>query len=209
MLVITRKNGEQVIIGHDIEVTVLKIRGNRVKLGIRGPADVPIHRKELQARILHPSPGEGCGRTHSAGPTAEKQGEEEWGPPSLGSRARLSSGIATMPPRRLVHDAEAADRRLERRISNFLEGLNLPAIRDLEVQVRNGAAVITGRVSTFYHKQLATSCCQRVAGVLSVLNEVRVADSLGDSVPPNRDDGPQKRSPIGGAETADVTQVTL
>jgi len=44
MLVITRKTGERLIIGHDIEVTVLKIRGNRVKLGIRGPADVPIHR---------------------------------------------------------------------------------------------------------------------------------------------------------------------
>jgi hypothetical protein len=109
----------------------------------------------------------------------------------------------------LVHDGATADRQLERRIRNFLESRNLPALRDLTVEVRNGAAVITGRVSTFYHKQLATSCCQRVAGVLSVLNEVRVADSLGDSVSPNRDDGPQKRSPIGGAETADVTQVTL
>jgi carbon storage regulator len=206
MLVITRKNGERLIIGHDIEVTVLKIQGNRVKLGIRGPADVPIHRKELQARILHPSPDTSCGRTLSAGPTAEEQGEEEWGPPSLGSRARQCSGIATIPRRRLVHDEETADRRLERRIRNFLEGLNLPALRDLEVEVRNGAAVITGRVSTFYQKQLATSCCQRVAGVLSVLNEVRVADSpVTDSVPPNRDDGPQKRSPIGGAETVDVT----
>jgi len=58
-----------------------------------------------------------------------------------------------------------------------MEGLSLPELRDLELEVRNGAAVITGRVRTFYEKQLATSCCQRVAGVLSVLNEVQVADS--------------------------------
>ena len=44
------------VIGHDIEVTVLKIHGNRVKLGIRGPADVPIHRQELQARSFITQP---------------------------------------------------------------------------------------------------------------------------------------------------------
>ena len=156
MLVITRKNGEQLIIGHDIEVTVLKIRGNRVKLGIRGP-------------------------------TAEEQGEEDRSSPSFGNRSGPSSGVATMPRKRLVHDGEAADRQLERRIKNFLEGLNLPALRDLEVEVRNGTAIITGRVRTFHQKQLATSCCQRVAGVLSVANEVRVTDSPGASA--RREDG--------------------
>jgi len=60
MLVITRKNGERLVIDHDIEVTVLKIQGNRVKLGIRGPADVPIHREKLQARLVHQHSG--CGR---------------------------------------------------------------------------------------------------------------------------------------------------
>jgi carbon storage regulator len=179
MLVITRKNGERLIIGHDIEVTVLKIRGNRVKLGIRGPADVPIHREELQARILHPSPDTSCGGALSASLTAEEQGEERRGSPSLGSRSGQVSGSAATLRRRLVHDGEAADRELERRIKNFLEGLNLPALRDLELEVRSGAAVITGRVYTFYQKQLATSCCQRVAGVLSVLNKVRVTDSPG------------------------------
>ena len=191
MLVITRKTGERLVIGHDIEVTVLKIQGNRVKLGIRGPADVPIHREELQARIRHPSPDTSCGQPLSAGLTADEQGEEEreeeWGSWSMGSRSGQPSGIATMRRRRSADDEEAADRHLERRIRNFLEGLKLPALRGLEVQVRNGAAVIRGRVRTFYHKQLATSCCQRVAGVLSVLNEVRVADSPG--VPARREDG--------------------
>ncbi len=92
-----------------------------------------------------------------------------------------------MPRKRLDHDGEAADRQLERRIRNFLQGLNLPAFRDVEVEVRNGAAVITGRVRTSYQKQLPTSCCQRVAGVLSVLNEVRVINSPG--VPARSEDG--------------------
>jgi carbon storage regulator len=106
MLVITRKNGEQLIIGHDIEVTVLKIQGNRVKLGIRGPADVPIRRKELQSRLLRPSPDRGCGQTLSAGLAADFQGDEErpkaWGLPGRGSNSEQSSGIATTPRRRLA-----------------------------------------------------------------------------------------------------------
>lgn len=47
MLVLSRRMGERVVIGHEIEVTVLEVRGNRVKLGVRGPADVPVHREEL------------------------------------------------------------------------------------------------------------------------------------------------------------------
>jgi carbon storage regulator len=176
MLVITRKNGEQLIIGHDIEVTVLKIRGNQVKLGIRGPADVPIHRKELQSRMLHPSPDTTCRRTVSAGLTTEELKEETRGSLGVGRPSGQVSGIAATLRRRWVCDREVADRELERRIKNFLQGRNLPGLSDLEVEVRNGTAVITGLGGTFYQKQLATSCCQRVAGVLSVLNDVQVTD---------------------------------
>jgi len=178
MLVITRKNGERLIIGHDIEVTVLKIRGNRVKLGIRGPADLPIYREELLASILQPSPDTNRGRTCSAGLTGEEQGEKRRSL-SLGGGSGQLSGIATKSRTRLVPDGQTADSELERRIRSFLKGLNLPALGDLEVGVRHGAAVITGHVCTFYQKQLATSCCQRVAGVLSVRNEVSVADPPG------------------------------
>lgn len=52
MLVLTRKNGEQIVIGADFKVTVLEIHGNRVKLGIAGPREVPVHRGELQRRIV-------------------------------------------------------------------------------------------------------------------------------------------------------------
>jgi len=178
MLVLTRKIGERVVIGHDIEVTVLKIQGNRVKLGIRGPANVPIHRKELQARILCASANANGRRAFSAGLTFEESEEEEQDSAILGGcSTQVSEPITTAPTNQLTQDRETADRQLERRIRNFLDGLSLPELRDLELEVRNGAAVITGRVRTFYEKQLATSCCQRVAGVLSVLNEVQVADS--------------------------------
>lgn len=51
MLVLSRKSGEQIQIADTIEVTVLRIRGGRVKIGISAPADVPIQRKELNGRM--------------------------------------------------------------------------------------------------------------------------------------------------------------
>lgn len=47
MLVLSRKKGERVVIGQDIQVTVLEVRGDRVKLGFYGPGDVLIRREEL------------------------------------------------------------------------------------------------------------------------------------------------------------------
>ncbi|HEX3656737.1 MAG TPA: carbon storage regulator CsrA [Pirellulales bacterium] len=51
MLVLSRKRGESIIIGSDIEVTIVEIRGDKVKLGLVGPSDVPIHREEVFRRI--------------------------------------------------------------------------------------------------------------------------------------------------------------
>ena len=47
MLVLSRKYGEEVIIGDDIHITVLAVQGNRVKLGITAPRDIVIRRAEL------------------------------------------------------------------------------------------------------------------------------------------------------------------
>lgn len=47
MLVLTRKNLESVLIGDDIEIVVLEIRGAKVRLGFRAPHDVPINRAEI------------------------------------------------------------------------------------------------------------------------------------------------------------------
>jgi len=54
MLVLTRKIGQRIIIGQNVEVAVLKVLGNRVKLGISGPPDVSIHREEVSHRISGP-----------------------------------------------------------------------------------------------------------------------------------------------------------
>ncbi len=51
MLVLSRKRGEAINIGGDVTVTVLEVRGDRVKLGFSGPAEVPIHRVEVKRRI--------------------------------------------------------------------------------------------------------------------------------------------------------------
>ena len=56
MLVLSRKTGEKVVIGDGIEVTVLQIRGDRVKLGFSAPKEVTIHRQELRQRIADAQP---------------------------------------------------------------------------------------------------------------------------------------------------------
>lgn len=51
MLVLSRTKGQQIVIGGSITVTVLEVRGDKVKLGFAGPADVPIHRQEVFERL--------------------------------------------------------------------------------------------------------------------------------------------------------------
>lgn len=51
MLALTRKKGESLVINNNIEVTILEIRGNQIKLGISAPRDVSIYRKEVYLQI--------------------------------------------------------------------------------------------------------------------------------------------------------------
>ena len=51
MLALSRKKNEALIINNNIEVTVLDIKGEQVKLGISAPKDVPVYRKEVYAQI--------------------------------------------------------------------------------------------------------------------------------------------------------------
>ncbi len=51
MLVLSRKRGETIVIGNGIAVTVLAVDGDRVKLGIVAPAEVPVHREEVHRKI--------------------------------------------------------------------------------------------------------------------------------------------------------------
>ena len=51
MLALTRKKGEALVINNNIEITVLEIRGDQIKLGITAPKDVPVYRKEVYFQI--------------------------------------------------------------------------------------------------------------------------------------------------------------
>jgi carbon storage regulator len=51
LLILTRKVGESIAIGDDIQVSVVEIKGTQVKLGIRAPKDVTVHREEIYLKI--------------------------------------------------------------------------------------------------------------------------------------------------------------
>ncbi len=51
MLILTRRAGETVMIGSDITITVLGVKGNQVRIGINAPKDVAVHREEIFERI--------------------------------------------------------------------------------------------------------------------------------------------------------------
>ena len=51
MLILTRRTGETIMVGDDIMVTVLGIKGNQVRVGIKAPRNVPVHREEIYERI--------------------------------------------------------------------------------------------------------------------------------------------------------------
>ncbi|GMV69157.1 MAG: hypothetical protein AMXMBFR76_15960 [Pseudomonadota bacterium] len=66
MLILTRRVGETVMVGDEITITVLGVKGNQVRLGINAPKDVAVHREEIYQRIKHEhddvEPGNALGR---------------------------------------------------------------------------------------------------------------------------------------------------
>jgi len=51
MLILTRRTGETVMIGNEVTLTVLGVKGNQVRIGINAPKSVPVHREEIYERI--------------------------------------------------------------------------------------------------------------------------------------------------------------
>lgn len=51
MLVLSRKKQQSIVINHDVTITVVEIRGDKIRLGIVAPKDVPVHREEVYEQI--------------------------------------------------------------------------------------------------------------------------------------------------------------
>ncbi|MCD7709258.1 MAG: carbon storage regulator CsrA [Clostridiales bacterium] len=51
MLALTRKKGEALVINNNVELTILDIRGDQIKIGIQAPREVPVYRKEVYLQI--------------------------------------------------------------------------------------------------------------------------------------------------------------
>ncbi|WHI46947.1 carbon storage regulator CsrA [Microbulbifer sp. VAAF005] len=51
MLILKRRTGENLRIGTNVSITVLEVKGNQVKIGIRAPKSLPVHREEIYVRI--------------------------------------------------------------------------------------------------------------------------------------------------------------
>jgi carbon storage regulator len=58
MLILTRRVGETVMIGNEVTVTVLGVKGNQVRVGVNAPKDVAVHREEIYERIKREEDGE-------------------------------------------------------------------------------------------------------------------------------------------------------
>jgi carbon storage regulator len=57
MLILTRRVGETVMIGDEVTVTVLGVKGNQVRIGVNAPKDVAVHREEINERIRRENEG--------------------------------------------------------------------------------------------------------------------------------------------------------
>jgi carbon storage regulator len=56
MLVLSRSTDESVMVGENIEITIIAVRGNKVRLGITAPRSIPVHRKEVYKAIRRENP---------------------------------------------------------------------------------------------------------------------------------------------------------
>lgn len=58
MLILTRRIGETLMVGDDVTVTVLGVKGNQVRLGVNAPRDIAVHREEIYQKIQNEKSGD-------------------------------------------------------------------------------------------------------------------------------------------------------
>ena len=76
MLILTRRVGETVMIGNDVTVTVLGVKGNQVRVGVNAPKEVAVHREEIYERIKRElSGGEVNGNVDDTPPAPPRKAE--------------------------------------------------------------------------------------------------------------------------------------
>ena len=68
MLILTRRVGETVMIGNDVTVTILGVKGNQVRVGISAPKNVAVHREEIYERIRREQRGDSQPESHDNEP---------------------------------------------------------------------------------------------------------------------------------------------
>jgi carbon storage regulator len=118
MLVLSRQRDETIMIGDDIEITVVDIRGDKVRLGITAPATIPVHRKEVYEAIqrenreaarvkMEDFPSLPKGKPAAVPPglhrpqppaTRPPQAPERKDPPAAGSGPHANGSTPTPPP---------------------------------------------------------------------------------------------------------------
>ena len=71
MLVLSRKKDEKIVIGDSITLMVIEIRGDKVRLGVEAPKEVPVHRREVYEAIKRSEQNDAVNSSNSEGSSAE------------------------------------------------------------------------------------------------------------------------------------------
>ena len=95
MLVLTRSANQSIMIGHDVVVTVLEVRGDQVRLGIKAPRSTGVHREEVYAQLQRQNRSAAA---PSAGALSELASRAAGGPNDAGSRDAAPSPPVAPPP---------------------------------------------------------------------------------------------------------------